>query len=65
MVFQTEDTIHLLIHRHTLDDFILHLFLRHENVRIILREATYTEKAVQRALQLMTMNKAEFTDTHR
>ena len=65
MVFQTEDTIHLLIHRHTLDDFILHLFLRHENVRIILREATYTEKAMERALQLMAMNKAEFADTHR
>ena len=65
MVFQSEYAVHLLVHGHALDDFFLHLVLGHENVGIILGKAAYTEEAMERTAEFMTMNEAEFADTHR
>ncbi len=64
MEFQTEDAVHLLVHSHTFDDFFLHLVLGHENVSIVLGEATYTEEAMEGAFQFVAVYQAEFADAH-
>ena len=38
---------------------------RHEDVRVVLREAAHTEQAVQRALQLVAMDKAQLAHAQR
>ena len=60
MVFEAEQAVHLVYQLHHALDFVLYLFGRHEDVRVILREAAHAHQPVQRAGELVPVYKAQF-----
>ena len=65
MVLEAEERVHIVDELGHAFDLILDLIGRHEDVRIILREAADAEQAMQRAGQLMAVHDAELADTQR
>lgn len=47
------------------DDFVGDLFPSHKDVRVVLREASDSEKSVKRALEFVTVNESEFAHAQR
>ena len=65
MVLEAEERVHIVNELGHALDLVLDLIGRHEDVRIVLREAADAEQAVQRAGQLVAVHDAEFADTQR
>ena len=65
MVLEAEERVHIVDEFGHALDLILDLIGRHEDVRIVLREAADAEQTVQRAGQLVAVHDAELADTQR
>ena len=65
LIGQSEERINLVKELDDSLNFVLHLIPGHEDMCVVLREAAYTEQAVQCAGQLVTVDKAQLADTHR
>ena len=65
MVFEAELLVHRVDEVHDADDFIGELVGAHEQVRVILGEATNAEQAVQRAAHFVTVHNAQFACANR
>ena len=64
-VIKAELAVHLIDEADHADDLVGDLVGAHEDVRVILRKAAHTEQAVQRALQLVAMDKAQLAHAQR
>ncbi len=64
-VFEPEERIDLVEELGDILYLILHLFPAHENMRIVLCEAADSEKTVQSARKLVSVNYAELSHSHR
>ena len=65
VVLEAEERVHIVDELGHALDLVLDLIGRHEDVRIVLREAADAEQAVQGAGQLMAVHDAELADTQR
>ena len=65
VVLEAEERVHVVDELGHALDLVLDLIGRHEDVRIVLREAADAEQAVQGAGQFMAVHDAEFADTQR
>ena len=63
LVWQAEERIHLVKELDNALNLVLHLVPCHEDMRVVLSEASYAEQAVQRAGQLVAVNYAQLAHT--
>ena len=64
-VVQTEGRIHLVEQADDVLDLVLHLLGRHEDVRVVLREAAHAEQSAQSAGQLVAVHKTQLAAAKR
>ena len=65
MVLESEQAVNLVDKPYNALDFGRDLFLSHEDVRIILSEASYAHKTVKLAALFVAVNKSQLAYSHR
>ena len=65
MVFETEQAVNAVDQSDYAGDFVFDLFFCHEDMRVILVEASYTHQTMQSTALFVSVYQTDFSNTHR